>query len=513
MAAPKPSFLKRLVLFFHSIRFRLSMWFGLVLAVILFSFSIFVYYRQAKDAYTQASARLAIRINEMNLALSQALRNEDDNWLNIPGITSGGSFTLREGEVVVLINRFGRVTTFSGAITEEQAKTLAYLAMQQEPNNSLTIQSLSTDKKNEVSTYLFISSAIGNEMYPLGWITLGQQLDPYGLLNRLKWTLIFANIATFLAALAGGYWLADRALHPVKTITRTAQQISASGLDRRLNLKTQDELGELANTFDQMLDRLQSAFIRQRQFTADASHELRTPLTIIGLETSRALSGSRTPAEYHQALEIVDSENRFMTRLVEELLTLARMDAGQVNLKREPVDLSDLALEITERFEPIAAQKGIHILTGDLPELFIEGDRQILAQAIGNLVDNAIKYSLDGEDQWVRVETGQYAETKTAWVRVSDNGPGIEAKHLSHLFDRFYRVDQVRSHNQAENQQEETLPGSGLGLSIVQWIVQIHGGRVEVMSEVGKGTTFEARFPLPAKELTTPKKASSPTGA
>jgi len=263
-----------------------------------------------------------------------------------------------------------------------------------------------------------------------------------------------------------------------------------------------------------MLDRLQAAFNRQRQFTADASHELRTPLTIIGLETGRALSNGRSAADLQQALEIVQSENKFMSRLVEELLTLARMDSGQIPLKNEPLDLSDLALEVTERFASIAGQKGIHLKTGDLPELVILGDQVTLGQMIGNLVDNAIKYSPVGEDQWVRVETGtsDNGTSPTAWVRVVDNGPGIAAEHIPHLFDRFYRVDSARSHNMDEDE-EKNIPGSGLGLAIVQWIAQIHHGIVEVKSEPGQGSTFEVHFPLPPPAIISAKTVSSQPAA
>jgi two-component system, OmpR family, sensor kinase len=501
----------RLFLFFHSIRFRLSLWFGLVLAVILIAFSLFIYYRQTQDAYNQAAARLAIRAGEMNLAFSRAIRGgNDDNYFN-NGNSSGGPFTLHEGEVVILINRLGQITTFSGPIAADEAKSLAIIATQQEPNNNLVIYHIKSaaSKSKEEITYLFITTTLGYEKQTIGWITLGQQLDPYGQLSRLAWTLLIAGLVTLAAALAGGYWLADRALRPVKTITRTAQAISESGLDRRLNLKSRDELGELAHTFDRMLDRLQAAFNRQRQFTADASHELRTPLTIIGLETGRALSGSRSKDELQQALQIIQSENKFMSRLVEELLTLARMDSGQLRLTKEPLDLSDLALDVTERFASLADQKGIELKTGDLPELTILGDRLTLAQMIANLVDNAIKYSPEGGGHWVCVETGSSdtAAAPTAWVRISDNGSGIAAEHLPHLFDRFYRVDSARSHNLDD--EEKNIPGSGLGLAIVQWIVQIHDGTIQVTSQPGQGSTFEVHFPLPPAAIISARKASS----
>jgi len=501
---------RKLATFLHSIRFRLSMWFSLVLAVILLVFCAFVYFRQMQDTYNQAAARLAIRISELKLALSQSILNEYDlNGFELLGGANGSTFTLREGEVLILVNRSGKVTTFTGPVSETDAKALAIIAMRQAAANKTSIYQISGKESEDRFTYLFISAPLGYDNRPFGWVTLGQQLDPNGQLNRLLWTLAIAGTITLAAALAGGYWLADRALRPVKTITRTAQAISDSGLDRRLNLTAPDELGELGRTFDQMLDRLQAAFNRQRQFTADASHELRTPLTIIGLETNRALSGWRSPAEVRQALEVIQSENKFMARLVDELLTLARMDAGQVALNQEPLDLSDLALDVIERLAPLARQKNIRLETGDLPEMAIRGDRQTLLQMLSNLVDNAIKYSPEGNGQFVRVETGNRPglQGPLAWVRVSDNGPGIAPEHIPHLFERFYRVDRARSHN-PEKGDEEAVPGSGLGLSIAQWIAAVYGGKIEVMSEPGKGSIFEVQLPQASEEIKDPRKAS-----
>ena len=257
----------------------------------------------------------------------------------------------------------------------------------------------------------------------------------------------------------------------------------------------------MADTFDQMLARLQAAFDRQRQFTADASHELRTPLTIVNLEASRALDGKRSRQEYQQALSLIQSENEFMSRLVSNLLTLSRMDAGQTALNMERLDLSDLALESVERLAPIAARKQVELSTGELPELTISGDRQFLTQMITNLVENAIKYTR-GATKRVRVETGSTSvnDREVAWLQVVDNGPGIPPEHLPHVFDRFYRLDKARSRDsedsEAETAEISTTAGSGLGLSIAQWIAHANGGEITVKSEVGKGSTFEVRLPL-----------------
>jgi signal transduction histidine kinase len=317
-------------------------------------------------------------------------------------------------------------------------------------------------------------------------------------------SLIVGILLTLLIALLGGFWLADRAMRPVKTITQAAQNISETDLSLRLHLTQKDELGELADTFDEMLNRLQAAFERQRQFTADASHELRTPLTIVDLETSRALANHRSPQEYERVLRVVQSENQMMIHMVVNLLTLARMDAGQVTLKKEELDLSDVTLEVVERMAPLASRENVRFSVGELPELHVLGDRQYLAQMLTNLVENAIKYT-SGEDKHVLVETGsdEAGKDRHAWVRVIDNGPGIPAEHLPHVFDRFYQVDssRTRKNSEEEAEGEQSYSGTGLGLSIVQWIVQAHEGQIQVRSEVGKGSTFEISIPMLSTEM------------
>jgi signal transduction histidine kinase len=266
-----------------------------------------------------------------------------------------------------------------------------------------------------------------------------------------------------------------------------------------LNLPGKDELSELANTFDDMLDRLQSAFERQRQFTADASHELRTPLTIIDLETNRGLSMRRSVDEHDRILRNIQSENTFMIRLVNNLLSLARMDAGQINLKTDALDLSDLTLEVIERMEPIVAAQSVQLVIGDLPEIIIQGDRPTLIQMLTNLVENAIKYSATITKPQVNISTGRREEAgrEVAWVRVRDNGIGIASEQISHIFDRFYQADVARSRSNVEgNLSGQDSSGTGLGLAITQWIVKAHHGDIRVESVVGQGSTFEVILPI-----------------
>ena len=466
--------------FFHSIRFRLVLWFTLILAFVLVAFSAFIYYNQTRDIRGDALYRVERKLADIESALS----GSDDTQV-----------TLQVADVLVLLDTDGKVLASQGVDSNQDVLALvksAQFAQTQQTHqdggsdqHSMPMVSWISQWKGLTGQYFFVVKPVmvaGKS----GYVILGSPFDPYDLNKRLVYTLVVGNLLTLFVAMTGGLWLADRAMRPVQSITHAARSISETDLNRRLNMKSKDELGELANTFDDMLARLQTAFERQRQFVADASHELRTPLTIVNLESSRALASKRTVPEYQRALGVIRSENEFMSHLVNDLLTLARMDSGQMAMQKDPLDLSEIALDALERLSGLAERKNIHLEAGDLPEANILGDRQYLMQLISNLVENGIKYT--GEGKYVRVETGM--DGAFAWVRVADDGPGIPAEHLPHLFNRFYRVDKARSRSDEEEQ-----GGSGLGLAIVDWIVRAHAGEVRVESALGQGTTFEVRFP------------------
>jgi signal transduction histidine kinase len=278
---------------------------------------------------------------------------------------------------------------------------------------------------------------------------------PSDLPNELRQLLVSLLIVTPLLVLfssAGGYWLASRATRPVQTITRTAQEISATDLHRRLNLKQHDEIGELAATFDSMLDRLEAAFARQQQFTADASHELRTPLSIVTTEAERVLHRPHSAEEYIQALSIIQEEHQRMSRLVADLLVLARADQGQAVFKRERTDLSEIVVDAAESLSTLAEQYEIEIRLSGLDELVVRGDRLYLTHLCTNLLENAIKYSAGvGKHVEVHLERAPHQ----ARLQVIDEGPGIEAAHLPYLFERFYRVDPSRAHGRPPASERE----------------------------------------------------------
>ncbi len=470
--------------FFFSIRFRLVLWFIVILALVLAGFSAFIFYSQTRDYRGDTTYELVQKLNDIEKLLSGS----------VP-VTP----ILQPGDVLLVIGPEGKVVLTQGISSNEDGANLmknAQSAMLGKPELETGILSWwQQDWKNSHTQYFFIMKQISSIQGISGFAILGSPFDPYGMISRLIFTLGLGSLLTMIIAFGGGLWLADRAIRPVHTITQAAQSISETDLNRRLNFSGKDELAELANTFDAMLARLQTAFERQRQFVADASHELRTPLTIVNLEANRSLSTKRSIAEYQRAISVIQSENEFMTHLVKDLLILARMDEGQVVMEKRVVDLSELVVDALERLEPLAARKNLRLETGELPEVKIFGDPQYLLQLISNLVENGIKYNR-GPDQFVRVET--QLDHETVLLRVIDHGQGIPSENLPHLFDRFYRVDKARGRSDSEDSS-----GTGLGLSIVEWIAKNHQATIEVQSSPDSGTTFEVRFPAAAAGTST----------
>ncbi|MBI1795163.1 MAG: HAMP domain-containing protein [Chloroflexi bacterium] len=477
--------------FFHSIRFRLTLWFVFILALVLGVFSAFIYFIEASDLQVDSEARMQEKFAYIqNYFRGAEWQDSDLSSANMPGSAT----PLQKGDLIVLLNTNGMMLQNWGeklAKSDDITSQLVNAGSQAHELNvyEQTISVINGNNQIVNRDYLFVITPILRGNLVMGYLVIGSPSDLNSQMRRLKTALILGSLAMLVVAFLGGLWLADRAMRPVATITHAARNISESDLSRRLNMRGRDELAKLAETFDDMLARLQAAFDRQRRFVADASHELRTPLTIVNLEVGRALSSRRSAAEYQRTLQVVNAEGERMARLVNDLMTLARMDAGQAILQFEYLDFSDVALEAVERMSALAEDRHVKLETGELPELPIRGDRQYLIQMISNLIENGIKYS--GADKVVRVETDGTQDKAT--LRISDSGPGIPPEHLPHLFDRFYRVDAARS----QNSDDPASPtGSGLGLSIVAWVVQAHNGNIKAESRVNEGTTFEITLPL-----------------
>ncbi len=297
--------------------------------------------------------------------------------------------------------------------------------------------------------------------------------------SRFAVGLTVAGLGVLAAALVTGAWLAGRAMRPLQEIGASARRIAAGSHSDRIDTAgLPEELASLAVVLNEGFAQIEKTLDRQRQFTADASHELRTPVSVVLAQTQAALARPRQEAEYRHALEACQRSAQRMRRLVESLLTLARLESGEESLHLHPVDLNQLARESTEAIQPLVLGSKLTLRFGpSAGPLPVRGDPDRLAQVLFNLLGNAVAYNQPGGS--IIVTTG--TSGAEAFVRVSDTGIGISPEHLPRLFERFYRVDASRSN----------LGGhSGLGLAISQQIVQQHGGRITVESEPGQGSTF-----------------------
>ena len=301
--------------------------------------------------------------------------------------------------------------------------------------------------------------------------------------------LIFAVYVPILMTLAvgGGYWLMRRSLRAVDEITQRAEGITSTNLSERLpQIRTGDELERLSTALNRMIARLEDAFEHIHRFSADASHELRTPLTILQLELESMAQSERSNPPLADQIGSALEETQRMSRIVENLLTISRMDAGEVKMEKAPLDLGELATSAAEAMRLLAEEKSITLRSEVAEGVWVEGDRTRLQQVVVNLIDNAIKYTQDGGEVEVRVRR----EAGSAVLEVADNGAGIATQALPHVFERFYRADKARS---------RASGGAGLGLSIVKAICAAHGAEVGVSSEEGRGSRF--RVELPAVEV------------
>jgi heavy metal sensor kinase len=304
-----------------------------------------------------------------------------------------------------------------------------------------------------------------------------------GAMRRFAGLLLAAGGVVLALGLGGGWWLAGRAIRPIDQISAAASRISAGNLSERIDVAEADsELGRLASVLNTTFARLEAAFAQQAQFTANASHDLRTPLAVIISEAQTALARERSAPEYRETIEDCLVTAQQMRRLTESLLELARFDAGQETMKREQIDLAQVARECVELVRPLAERRSIQ-LECELASVQCQGDAERLSQVVTNLLTNAIQFNRDQGKIRVSLE----ANNSSILFQVADTGEGIAAEDLPHIFERFYRADKSRSRAEGRN---------GLGLAICKAIVDAHGGSIEVASEVSVGSTFTVKLPL-----------------
>jgi len=457
----------------RSVRLRLTLWYVVLLAVILAAFCAGVYMLMREQLYHNLDDSIESR---SNILLGVILF--DDQRPTLTGTVFSQDPDANESFVRVF-DESGRVT-FENRAFEGEA-----------PVDSLALEHALAGKSN-TRTVDVDDTPLRLRTFPVeregeirGVLEVGQPEDDVReTLRALLLILAVAYPVTLAGASLGGLFLASKALSPIDSLTQLARRLSAEDLSQRLNMKLpDDEVGRLARTFDEMLERLDEAFRRQRRFTADASHELRTPLTAIKGQVDVALERDRDAETYREVLRSVNADADRMIRLVGSLLTLARADAGQVTIHREDVDIGRVVTDALDHIQPEADRLGVSLAVRPGNGVRIMADPDLILQLTLNLLDNGVKYT-GGRGGSLEVSwqnSGRFAE-----LVVSDTGPGISAEHLPRIFDRFYRIDTARSRADG---------GAGLGLSISRWIAEVHGGSIHAESTPGEGTKFIVRLP------------------
>lgn len=454
------------------VRWRLTLWSAALLAGALVAFGGGLYLVLRHRLYTGFDEQL---LNQATLALA-AVRIEDGQPTFPPGATSP-----EEGEHFLRLLDADRAPVVgtgldSAEVPLDRAVAAAALA-------GSTRYSTVADEDGDALRIVTLPVRRGGDGLIVGVLQVGLDRDETdAALTTLVGILVLAGPLVLLAAAAGGYLLAGRALAPVAKITQLAGRIGGQDLHARLGLDLpDDELGRLARTFDAMLARIEDAFERQRRFTGDAAHELRTPLALMRSQIDLALARPRLPDEYRAALDDLDRDLRRVTGVVGTLLTLARADAGRLVPERVRFDLAKTVALVAAQYTPIAAEGDVALEADILPTPIV-ADEDLLVQLLVNLLDNALAHTPPRG----RVIVGCRGVGDGARLWVADDGEGIAAEHQARVFDRFYRVDAGRA---------RTRGGAGLGLAICRAITEAHGGTIALTSRLNRGTTVEVWLP------------------
>ena len=390
-------------------------------------------------------------------------------------------------------NQYIQIDTVQGQILGKSSNLggFAFPAFTPAPGTDRSIEELRIGGERPGTMLVLNRDLLDALGRPIAVAHVGERLDIVDqLIARARNILIAITIAAMIVIVVASYFIARSAIDPIERLTGAVAEIGSERLDRRLRWTRHDELGRLAGAFDAMLDRLQSAFARERQFISDASHELRTPLTVINANAQMLQRwGDRDPEVTRTSLEAIAEESGRLAGMVSGMLTLAKAEAGDA-IPKEPLMLERLVDDVVAHAKERAAAEGIG-LASHHPEdarTIVVGDAGLLRQLAGNLVDNALKFTASG-----RVDVTVRREGDRAIVEVADTGPGLGEGAADRLFDRFFRGDP--SHARA-------VEGTGLGLAIVRSIARVHGGTVSAQTRPEGGSVFAVSLPAEPESFT-----------
>jgi heavy metal sensor kinase len=461
------------------IRIRLTLWYTLLLGAILIIFSTTFFLVLSFSLHAQIDGILQDRAQQVvNGIEQQAVYNQETGQIIIPEADIFSSPAI----FIQIVDAEGQVVTKSYNLGEHHIPI----------DNQMLAQNFSGETSFQTVTkqngmMRIYSQPIYVGPHVLGVIQVGQSLVTIeNLLRQVLLFLIAGTVFSLVVAVAMGAFLAGKALRPIENINQTASQIvGGHELKQRLPCpKTNDEIARLTDTINNMLQRLDNFFQAQIRLSADVSHELRTPLTTIRGNVDLLRRGAaNNSAELDEALTDIEAELTRMSRLVADLLLLSQADAG-LSLRAQTVELDSIVLDVYRQARIIAGD-AVRVQLGHEDQAVVQGDADRLRQLLVNLVINAVKHTPPGG----MVTLSLYQEAEWVRVVVEDTGRGIAPKDLPHIFDRFYRV-----------QEDGQITGSGLGLSIAQWIAQAHHGQITVDSEIGRGSVFNLWLPRNGKK-------------
>ena len=464
---------------FKSIRSRLTAWYVTLLAIILILFSVLLNYFLAKRLHESVDNSLTVSATVVATSATMRLGNSP-----LPGLNQLFEQFMNQGN----LNKFYRIYDGSGNVGS-RSKNIS--ASQFPLSQGAYADAL--EGKNSYETFTVggqqpirvITMPILLEGKLINLVQVGTSLEAVQeTLRNLKIFLFTAVPSVLILAALFARFMARRALKPISRIIDTAREIGqGQELSKRIPvLKIKDELGQLALTFNEMMNRLENSFAQMRQFSSDASHELRTPLTVLKGQNELILSKQRKPEEYQEVISSNLEEINYMSKVLEDLFVLSKSDENQVNLDYKPVDLRALVEEVCKHAEILAEEKNIKIIIAFLEPIEIKGDEVRLRQMVWNVLQNGIKYTQQGGELKISLQN----EDDFALLAIQDTGIGIPEEDLPLIFNRFYRVDKARTRDEG---------GSGLGLSICRQIAEAHKGKIEVESKLGVGTRFKIRLP------------------
>ncbi len=452
---------------------RLTIWYSIVVSIILIIFATSVYFYMRKQLYDSIDDKL---LSIAQITYDSSLYFSPSN--NIPAALQSflkGYKIKQSGSVIRILDVTGKDIDINDIPVINESLKKAF-------NGYMVFENVFLKDKNfslRLLTYPVIVDG-----YVISIIQVGTSLESlFDSLKKLIFVMLILLPIGIIISIFAGYFLAERALTPIKLITKKAKRISAENLDEKISGDfPDDEIGELAKTFDKMMERLKDSFDELRQFSADVSHELRTPLTILKGEIELALKSKRDPEYYEKTLKSALEEVDRLKRLVEDLLFLSKADAGKITYRLGKVDILEVVLSVINVLSFLIKQKRIKLNIDGEPEIFVKGDENLLKQLIYNLVHNAIKYNKEEGEIYIGIrEEKDYVK-----IIIKDTGFGISEEHLNKIFNRFYRIDKSRTRLEG---------GLGLGLNIVKKIVDLHNGNIHVESNVNKGTKFEIILP------------------